>query len=342
MDCEDYVMSESVTFIIPYEIIYHILTFVIITNKDACDFLMICPRWKICIDHIFANLNPTWDFKRYRVSPLDFPIYNAIWDDTLYELIKRINDYGKEIVNDPKVSNKRVNPKVDLILPNILEIYDSVEDYKFKFHLKCPCTIWNHNATVKLRNGYTHKSGPIIQTSFSLNNIENKKFATSLDSSDISIYLEIHCKLNPNEFIFDQNYMEHTDLNLSMETIFELDKKMESPFNEDSYNFLSIGILDGMFILCISNVVNELIPLWSSKNLSFDELSKIQNRRTWKEKERYHYVRICVIKTWINHLKCIQPFDFISLKSIIPLNGRFGKSIYSSVVKDGMSMCFQF
>ena len=334
MDCEEYVMTEPVTFIIPYDILHYIFTFLIFTNKDAWGFWMICRRWQMCIERIYANLNPTWDFQLQRVLPLNFPIYNAIWDDKLYALIKNINDYGEEIVNDPQVINKTTNPKIDLTLPNILEIYDRVRDYTFTFRLKCPCTIWNHNATVKLTNENTHKGGPIIQTSFSLNSIEHEEVAISLDRTDLGTYLDIHCKLIPNHF--------GSDLELSMESIFELEKKMESSLNENSDNFLLLDLSNGRFTLGMSHAIGEWIPFWSSENLPINELVKIHNSKTNKEKEGLHFVRICVIKTWINHLKYMQPFDFISLKSIIPLNGRWGKGIYSSVVKDDMSMYFQF
>ena len=336
--------------LIPLEIAYYMLTFVIITNEDAKNPWEVFHDWRPCINSIFARLNPTWDFKEHYMSPIDYK-GGAIWDTSMYDMIKKVCDYGalmqeppnEEFGDDVSTNGDEEHSRIDITEPNILEVFDDDYGYKFILRLECPCTVWTHSDRMVLNTEYSPEGDSIYLVQDSVGLFDNLTYERVGDNS------ETEDGDRKVETIIDP-----CDCKLSMESISELEKELWH-INDDERlcDSVLLCIIEGVLTLRAAEqrnlevTVGMDIPelswdqIWNHKNLSTDEVSKIISRQTDEKIEHEYMTGIYILLTWIYHLKCIAPFDFVEMKTIIyKYSGCY--RIRSRVVKDGLSMFCEF
>lgn len=330
--------SKEILATIPYEILCHILTFIIIFNEDAKVVWIVFPDWRPCIKVIFAKLNPTWDFKASCVSPIRFRQGMAFWSTALYDMINRITFYGDIFLR------KGSEPEscIKVTTPNIIEIYDKAGDYRFAFRFKCPCTIWYRDQHFTLEKNYTHnsKKGFIYINQHQIGLID-----ATYPKKCRSITRNCLFSIKANILILEE---EGFDVQLSYESFNDLEKLANLFTSNDHFMYkniyVSIYIINGVIILGGQKKgftgSDGWLPVWNNKGLSMEEMIKV-----WPEDEELDvmcYPQMRSLKAWICHLNIIKPFDFINLRIIHQGTLWDYNRLYSYVIKDGMSMCFEF
>ena len=332
--------SKEILATIPYEILYYMLTFVIITNEDAKNPWIVFPDWRPCIKVILANLYPTWDFKASYVHPIRFRPGMAFWSTALYDMIKGITFYGDKFLG----RGDELEARVTIIKPNIIEIFDKVDAYKFAFRFKCPCTVWYKNDYFTLNKYYTHNSKNgficIDQYQFGIMDSTDQKNCKYMSHHYFSTFTKgVPLILEEQGFDIQVSYESFSDL----KNLINFITSSEDHFMHKK-PYVLLYIVEGVLIFGGQKEGftggDGWCPVWNNKGLSMEDVLKL-----WPADEelesRCCYPEKCAFKAWIYHLDLIGPFDFVNLRINHNVVSR-GNRIYSSVIKDGLSMCFEF
>lgn len=324
---------------IPFDILFYLLTFAIVTNEGAKKTWSICSSWMKITDIIVAKLNPRWDFKSHYLSPMRLSRKGfSFWTHSFYQMTTDMIHYDSALKDDPDISWRfeQPSPLINIRIPDTLEIYDFTRHYRFAFRLHCPIANWTHNITMVPQAGYL-PNGELV-------NVVQKRCSLDIHKTLTTMAIKYINKpeSGPILELMDCKF----DCKVSYKSIEDLDNFLsEIMSNRDSYigRSVSLCIINGILMLGMTQPgIDDWIPVWNDKGLSMEEMIKI-----WPEWDEYTYTNRCdvyksIIKTWINQLNLIGPFDFVNLKLIDPEEIWDCYHIYSTVVKDGISMCFQF
>lgn len=325
---------------IPLEILFRIIFFAITTNEDAKTTWPICSLWMKFTDEIVAKMNPLWDFKSHYISPMRFIPGYSFWTPSFFQMTRDVISYGAEIQNDNELNvdgTMETRASIWIRRPNIIEIFDSTSCYKFAFRFECPITKWDHDEIMQPQAAYvqTRDIITVIQKVGSLDDDKTRK--------KIAINYYSLMERSPILELMDYDF----NCKLSYESLEKLDIEISAIVTNKQIRrgyygrAVCLCINRGVFVLATRgfNGTSEWIPIWNDKGISTEDMTKI-----WTEdgrRKRCH-VTTAVVKTWINHLNLIKPFDFVNLELISPDPIWEYSRIYSSVVKDGISACFKF
>lgn len=323
---------------LPRDLICYLLMLVIDGAKSAVVTWRVCKLWRVFTGVILPKVVTSWDFVNY--DTLD-PRGRAIWPGSFLNPLKDLNLKRVEIEQYYRMLKKSTVSTVDITLPNILEVYANLIEYRFTFRFNCPCTLWKKNATIYLVHRLDvgemnineirqHKDGSLSMKRQFIDECYHTyggiKSIQALKTNDV--YLK---KLDVDEGLCDSY-----DCKISMGSF----KKITSAFDGIFGRMFHIKIIDGVFIMKQIGGYTEYpyLFLWSN-----DELKRRDAELLWGSDIRKCTPDIFSMDIWIHHMRCVGDFEFVYFRKFHSGAGyklqTLAKNSKMSLFTEIMSIC---
>ena len=323
--------------LLPKDLIFYLLMFVI-NAKTAVVTWRVCKLWRIATLRFLPKIVTSWDFVNHGTLDLNG---RAIWPGSFLNLIRDIGYKTKQAESLSLQRKQSSASKVDVILPNILEIFDSqYTEYKGTLRLYCPCTSWRENARIAFLSGdllHMDSVNLIRQNKYgqlSLKRHNGKRY------SALSIPIWVDNRVDelraicPEMFplgLTVQNEIEKLEINYDLIDHYDC-KISNGTFKRFNHLFWRYGagkikIVDGVFILrgdkssdsdssasdsgVTSNDNDGDILLWNDDKLKLKDVEALWNSDILKCEAGY-----LAIDRWIHYIRCVDHFDFIHFRKV--------------------------
>lgn len=329
----DYLPAYS---ILPPDLIRYLLIFVI-NAKSAVVTWKVCKLWRSFTLYILPKIVTNWDFVNHGTLDLNG---RAIWSGSFLNIIRKIDYRNRESLLYTLKGKRSSDSKVDVILPNILEFFDSQSiEYKYTLRVHCPCTSWGKESRISFLNGVNleFESVNLIRQNKHGQLLLKKQNGKRYHPLTIPIWVDTRIDyirvafpeipLGPVKDPFEklginEDFREYYDCKISMETF----KKFSSLFWRSVTG--RIKIVNGVFILSgtihyydsesrdSDQTANDdssdgVILLWNDDKLKLKDVKALWNSDSLKCNAEY-----IAIDRWIHHIMCIGDFEFIYFRKV--------------------------